>query len=130
TGERIVFPGYLKAMEQFEKDSSKSLSKFERLEELKHTELLCEQKFTSPPMRYSESRLIKKMEELGIGRPSTYSVTIDTLKYRHYVKLDKKMFIPTEQGILTSDKLQEYFSSIINVVYTARMEDDLDEIAR
>lgn len=130
TGERIVFAGYLKAMEQFEKDSSKSLPKFEKQEELKNTELVCEQKFTSPPLRYSESRLIKKMEELGIGRPSTYSVTIDTLKYRHYVKLDKKMFIPTEQGILTSDKLQEYFSSIINVEYTARMEDDLDKIAR
>lgn len=128
-GERVLFPGFLKAMEQFEKDTSKSLPRFEVGEILQKTDLICEQKFTSPPMRYSESRLIKKMEELGIGRPSTYAVTIDTLKYRHYVKMEKKVFIPTDQGILTSDKLQEYFSSIINVAYTARMEDDLDEIA-
>ncbi|MDD4000596.1 MAG: topoisomerase DNA-binding C4 zinc finger domain-containing protein, partial [Bacilli bacterium] len=72
---------------------------------------------------------IKKMEELGIGRPSTYAITTDTLKKRYYVKVEKKALIPTEQGILTSEKLDEYFSSIISVKYTARMEEILDEIS-
>ncbi len=69
------------------------------------------------------------MEELGIGRPSTYAITMETLKQRNYVKMEKKMFVPTKQGILTNDKLAEYFSSIINVKYTADMEESLDEIS-
>ena len=72
-----------------------------------------EQKFTNPPLRYSEARLIRKMEELGIGRPSTYAVTMDTLKQRGYVKVEKKTFIPTDQGILTSNKLDEYFNKVM-----------------
>ena len=73
-------------------------------------------------MRYTEARLIRKMEELGIGRPSTYAITMETLRLRSYVTMDKRTFIPTEHGILTSDQLQLYFSSIINVEYTAKME--------
>ena len=87
------------------------------------------QKFTQPPYRYTEARLIKKMEELGIGRPSTYALTMETLRARAYVTMDKKAFVPTEQGILTSDQLQAFFKSIINVKYTANMENNLDLIA-
>lgn len=129
SGEKLIFDGYLKAYGEYEKDSYKPLPNFIIGEVLKNAELIKEQKFTSPPTRYTEARLIRKMEELGIGRPSTYSVTVDTLKQRRYVKMDKKTFIPTEQGILTSDKLEEYFSSVINVKYTAELEEDLDKIS-
>lgn len=128
-GDRILFDGYLKVYNDFESDDFKSLPEFDLNEELKNVQLLTEQKFTSAPSRYTEAKLIKKMEELGIGRPSTYAITMDTLKQRYYVKMEKKNFIPTPQGILTSDKLDEYFSTIINVKYTANMEDTLDKIS-
>ena len=129
SGERVLFDGYLKLFSKYEEDDSKKLPEFEEGEKIKKTKLDSTQKFTNPPLRYNESRLIGKMKELGIGRPSTYAVTIETLKARNYVKLEKKAFIPTPQGILTSDKLQEYFSSIINIEYTADLEKDLDNIA-
>ena len=128
-GERIVFDGYLKLFSKYESDDTKVLPEFEKGEIIKNPKLDSLQKFTNPPLRYNESRLIGKMKELGIGRPSTYAVTIETLKARNYVKLEKKAFIPTSQGILTSSKLQEYFSSIINIEYTADFEKDLDSIA-
>ena len=94
------------------------------------------QHFTEPPSRYTEAKLIKALEEDGIGRPSTYAMIIDTIQIRGYVTLDRvseksrtKVFRPTDQGILTTEKLDEYFSSIINVDYTAQMEQTLDEIA-
>ncbi|MCK9536441.1 MAG: type I DNA topoisomerase [Bacilli bacterium] len=129
SGEKVVFEGYLKLYAPYENNVIKTLPPFEVNEILAEVTVLPEQKFTSPPQRYSESRLIKKMEELGIGRPSTYSITVDTLKQRYYVRMENRSFIPTEQGILTSEKLEEYFSDIINVKYTAEMEDTLDEIA-
>ena len=84
---------------------------------------------TKPPARYTESKLIKEMETLGIGRPSTYATTIGILSERGYVKIIEKKFHPTEIGIDTTDKLQEYFKDIINVDYTREMEEDLDKIA-
>src|SRR5699024_7161610 len=87
------------------------------------------QHFTKPPARYSEARLIREMEELGIGRPSTYALIIDTIQTRGYVELVDKAFKPTETGILTSDRLTQYFNDIINVEYTAKMEHELDDIA-
>ena len=88
-----------------------------------------EQHFTKPPARYTEAKLIKEMEELGIGRPSTYSSTMETIKNRGYANLVDKKFVPTEIGFEITDKLQENFSHLINVDYTARMEEDLDQIA-
>ncbi len=129
SGEKILFDGYLKLYNKYESADQKALPEFKLGEEIASPTLLQEQKFTNPPLRYSEARLIKKMEELGIGRPSTYAVTMDTLKNRGYVKLEKKAFIPTKQGILTSDKLNEYFSSIINIKYTADMEEALDAVS-
>ena len=88
-----------------------------------------EQHFTKPVARYTEASLIKEMESLGIGRPSTYAKTMETLKERAYVNVIDKKFHPTEMGIETTDKLQEFFSNIINVEYTRDMEIKLDEIA-
>ncbi|NLD26080.1 MAG: type I DNA topoisomerase [Acholeplasmataceae bacterium] len=128
-GVRVLFDGYLQVYGEYEADEEKALPEFTPGEIIKDVNITSEQKFTSPPMRYSEARLIKKMEELGIGRPSTYSITMETLKQRYYVRVDKKTFIPTEQGILTSEKLDQYFSNVINVKYTAEMEEILDDIS-
>jgi len=87
-----------------------------------------EQKFTTPPTRFSEGKLIKRMEEDGIGRPSTYSATIQTLLNRKYVTLEKGLLVPTEQGKKTSTVLKKYFIDIMNVGYTANMELELDKI--
>ena len=83
-----------------------------------------------PPARYSEAKLIKELEELGIGRPSTYATIIDTIVSRGYVELENKAFKPTKSGILTNSNLVGFFDSIINVEYTAKMENELDEIAQ
>jgi len=128
-GEKVLFDGYLKVFNKYESEDVKALPDFIIGETIKNAKLEKEQKFTNPPLRYSEARLIRKMEELGIGRPSTYAVTMDTLKQRGYVKVEKKTFIPTEQGVLTSDKLDEYFNKVINIKYTADMEEALDKIS-
>ena len=88
-----------------------------------------EQHFTKPPARYTEASLIKKLEEDGIGRPSTYASIIDTIKSHDYVTLEEKKFVPTSIGFETTDKLQESFSDFINTKYTSEMETDLDKIA-
>ncbi len=129
SGEKTIFDGYLKQVSKYEEDDAKALPELNSGEEIKNGKIEELQKFTNPPLRYSEARLIKKMEELGIGRPSTYAVTIDTLKTRGYAKMEKKTFVPTNQGKLTMSKLEEYFSSVINVKYTAEMEYALDEIS-
>ena len=128
-GEKVLFDGYLKVFNKYETEDTKSLPEFEINELIKNPVLNKEQKFTNPPLRYSEARLIRKMEELGIGRPSTYAVTMDTLKQRGYVKVEKKTFIPSDQGILTAKKLEEYFNKVINIKYTADMEATLDKIS-
>lgn len=136
TGSVLKFDGYLKAYKDYEQNKDEVLPEMAEKECLEHVSLEGKQHFTEPPLRYSEARLIKEMEEKGIGRPSTYAMIIETIQKRGYVELVKsnensktKVFIPTQQGILTDQKLQEYFSSIINVTYTADMEKDLDEIA-
>ena len=126
TGEKVLFDGFLKIYPDI--DDAKSLPKFKE-GEVVNGSIRSEQKFTNPPARYSEARLIRKMEELGIGRPSTYAVTMETLKIRNYAKLEKKVFVPTPQGKLTSKTLDEYFQKIINIEYTSNMESMLDDIA-
>ncbi len=128
-GEKTIFDGYLKQVSKYEDDDTKALPELTEGDIIKNAKVESIQKFTNPPLRYSEARLIKRMEELGIGRPSTYAVTIDTLKTRGYAKIEKKTFVPTNQGKLTMAKLEEYFSSVINVKYTAEMEHALDEIS-
>lgn len=129
TGQTLIYDGYLKVYKEFEKSEDRILPNLKEGDILNANSIEKEQHFTQPPARYTEAKLIKEMEELGIGRPSTYATVIDTIKERDYVKLEDKKFIPTEMGIETTDKLQEFFSGIINVEYTANMENDLDKIA-
>ena len=129
-GQILIFDGYLKVY-SFENTKNEMLpADLAEGMEVINQSIVPTQHFTQPPARYSEARLIREMEELGIGRPSTYAQTMDTLKARGYVNLEERRFKPTDQGILTSDKLDEFFANLINVEYTAKMEDDLDEIAR
>lgn len=130
-GQVLVFDGYLKVYSDYEEMNENILPPLETYKSnvIVSKEINKEQHFTKPPARYSEAKLIKEMEELGIGRPSTYAKTMDTLKSRGYVTIVDKKFIPTEIGIEITDKLQECFSHLINVKYTAKMEDDLDKIA-
>jgi DNA topoisomerase I len=131
TGQELIFDGYLKIYSDYEDSEDKILPPLDKY----HSNVLVAEKiepsqhFTKAPSRYTEAKLIKEMEELGIGRPSTYAKTIDVLKLRDYVKVIDKKFHPTEIGILTTDKLQQFFENLINVKYTAKMEDDLDHIA-
>lgn len=130
TGSLLIFPGFLKVyitVDEEEKD--KKLPNLSEGDILKLKDIIPKQHFTQPPARYTESSLIKIMEELGIGRPSTYSPTIATILARNYVYLEKKSFFPTELGILVNDLLKEYFSDIVNEEFTADFEDKLDEIA-
>ncbi len=129
TGQVIIFDGYLKVYKEYEDTKDHLLPALDQTKELETDEIEKEQHFTKPPARYSEAKLIKEMEELGIGRPSTYATTMETLKTRGYVNVVDKRFIPTEIGFEITDKLQEYFSHLINVEYTALMEEDLDQIA-
>ena len=129
TGQTLIYDGYLKVYKKFEKSEDKILPALNENDTVTTDKIEKEQHFTEPPARYTEAKLIKEMEELGIGRPSTYATVIDTIKTRGYVTLDDKKFVPTEIGIETTDKLQEFFSDIINVEYTANMETDLDKIA-
>lgn len=129
SGSVLVFDGYLKVYDKFESSENKVLPKLKVGDELKAKEIVKDQHFTKPPARYTEAKLIKAMEELGIGRPSTYASTISTLTQRGYVKIIAKKLNPTEVGITTTDKLQEFFSDLINVKYTAKMEEDLDKVA-
>lgn len=129
TGSVLIFEGYLKVYGKFESSEDKVLPKLKVNDELIADEIVKDQHFTKPPARYTEAKLIKAMEELGIGRPSTYASTISTLTQRGYVKIIEKKLNPTEVGITTTDKLQEFFSDLINVKYTAKMEEDLDKVA-
>lgn len=129
TGQILIFDGYLKIYKDYESSEDKILPEIGESEKCISNDVDASQHFTKPPARYSEAKLIKEMEELGIGRPSTYAKTIDTIKERNYVELVEKRFKPTDIGIETTDKLQEFFSDLINVEYTRDMEDELDLIA-
>ena len=129
TGSVLIFDGYLKIYGNYESSEDVVLPDLQGVTELSADEVVKEQHFTKPAPRYTESSLIKELEKLGIGRPSTYATIMETIKARDYVKVEDKKFVPTKIGIETTDKLQEGFSDIINVEYTANMENDLDEIA-
>lgn len=129
-GSILVFPGFLKvytSADEEEKDNR--LPNLLVGDTLKLRDILPKQHFTQPPPRYTEPSLIKTMEELGIGRPSTYAPTIATILARNYVELEKRVFFPTDLGILVNELLKEYFSNIVNEEFTAELEDKLDEVA-
>ncbi len=131
TGSVIKFDGYLKVYSDYEDKDIKLLPPFDKYKTnvLVSNDIIKEQHFTKPKPRYTEAKLIKEMEDLGIGRPSTYAKTMENIVDRGYVKVEDKKFVPTEIGFEVTDKLQEYFSNLINVKYTANMENDLDKIA-
>lgn len=129
TGSVLTFDGYLKVYKEYEDQTDVILPELKKDDTLIANEIEKNQHFTKPLPRYTESSLIKELESLGIGRPSTYATIIQTIKDRKYVLLKEKKFEPTEIGYETNDKLQEFFSDIINVNYTANMEKDLDDIA-
>ena len=129
TGQVLTFDGYLKVYKDYESSEDKILPELADADILSTDRVNKEQHFTKPPARYTEAKLIKEMEELGIGRPSTYAKIIDTIKERGYVELVEKKFKPTKVGIESTDKLQEFFSDLINVEYTRDMEEDLDKVA-
>ncbi|QMS85402.1 type I DNA topoisomerase [Candidatus Xianfuyuplasma coldseepsis] len=128
SAQEVVFDGYLKVY-TYDTVQTSQLPELTEGDVLTALNVETTQNFTSPPARYSEARLIKEMEDLGIGRPSTYSQTISTLKNRKYVSVKEKRFIPTEQGMLTIEKLDQFFSQIVSADYTARMEKVLDDIS-
>ncbi len=128
-GSKIQFPGFMKVyVESDDKQEEKDNLLPEMIEGDKVSALSLEPKqhFTQPPARYSEARLVKTLEELGIGRPSTYAPTIDTILKRGYVTLDNKRFIPTELGEVVHTIMKEFFPNIIDVKFTANMEQQLD----
>lgn len=137
SGQMLKFDGYLKVYSTYEKQKDEILPDLEKGEIFTDVPVEAKQHFTEPPARYTEARLIKDLEEKSIGRPSTYAMIIDTLQKRGYALLQAdpnkttktKVFFPSDQGILTDEKLQEYFKSVINVEYTANMENSLDSIA-
>ena len=135
-GQKMEFDGFLKVYSDYDSSKDSILPKLNEKDVLKANKIEKLQHFSEPPARYTEARLIKALEEEGVGRPSTYATIIDTIINRNYVELKKasdsgktKFFFPTEQGILTDEKLKEYFLKVINIKYTAEMESELDEIA-
>ncbi len=132
TGSRIKFPGFMKLYIEGKDDQAEEAG---YLPELTAGQTLTpvpklapEQHFTQPPPRYSEARLVRTMEELGIGRPSTYAPTIETIQKRGYVLLQDKRFVPTELGELVYDLLKEFFPTIVDVDFTAHLEQQLDDV--
>ncbi|HDN79902.1 MAG TPA: type I DNA topoisomerase [Chloroflexi bacterium] len=136
TGSSIRFPGFLLVYQEArdedappEEEEGISIPPLEKGERLDLVQLLPEQHFTQPPPRYTEASLVRTLEEYGIGRPSTYAPIISTLYTRGYVQRDGKRLVPTEIGFIVNDLLVEHFPDLINVDFTARMEEDLDRIA-
>jgi DNA topoisomerase-1 len=136
TGSIIKFPGFLKVYEEGreeeepeEEGQGVQLPPLEKGEELDLLRLLPKQHFTQPPPRYTDASLIRALEEYGIGRPSTYAPTMTTLLQRRYVGRDRKRLIPTSLGFTVNDLLVQFFDDLINVTFTAEMEEKLDEIA-
>jgi len=136
TGFVVIFDGFLKVYEESTDDSNATTeegqSKLPKLTEgqpLTEKDLTLTQKFTTPPRRFTEASLVKEMEENGIGRPSTYAPTISTILDRNYIEKDKKALVPTELGMTVNDQLSIYFENIVDVAFTADMEQKLDNIS-
>ncbi|PWG00822.1 type I DNA topoisomerase [Levilactobacillus bambusae] len=126
-GSKLKFDGFLKVFKD-SKEKDNVLPDLEEGETVKLANTNPAQHFTQPPARYSEANLIKALEENGVGRPSTYAPTLDTIQKRYYVKLVGRRFEPTELGEIVNEIIQDYFPDIVNVGFTAELETELDEI--
>lgn len=129
TGSKLKFSGYLKVYGADENNEEGMLPELTKGEILLLQKVVSEQKFTQPPARYTEASLVKALEELGIGRPSTYAPTISTILARNYVVLEDKKFVPTDLGEAVTKLMKENFEEIVDVGFTAEMENDLDKVA-
>ncbi|MGF9997406.1 type I DNA topoisomerase [Bacillus velezensis] len=131
-GSKVKFAGFMKVYVEGKDDQleekDRMLPNLKEGDTVLSKDIEPEQHFTQPPPRYTEARLVKTLEELGIGRPSTYAPTLDTIQRRGYVGLDNKRFVPTELGQIVLDLIMEFFPEIINVEFTAKMERDLDHV--
>lgn len=127
SGSKMLFPGFLK-VNTFSSNNRTEIPELEEGEKLIIDEIETEQHFTSPPPRYTEARLVKTLEEEGIGRPSTYAPTISTILEREYVEKDGNKLVPTDLGFTVNDLLVEYFPDVTDVEFTARIEKKLDKI--
>ncbi len=128
-GKIIKFDGWLKVYGAGKEETDNQLPELNKSEDLDLIKVSPEQKFTQPPPRFNEASLIKVMEELGIGRPSTYAPIISTIQIRQYVEKAEGKFSPTSLGITVNDFLMEYFPNVFDYQFTAKMEDELDDIA-
>ncbi len=128
-GSKLLFDGFLKIYNSAkEKEEDKILPDIKEGEELKPVKVEGEQNFTQPPARFTEASLVKELEDKNIGRPSTYAPIVATLLDRKYISKDKKSLVPTELGFIVTDMMVQYFKEIVDVGFTAQMEDDLDDI--
>ncbi|ALP35039.1 DNA topoisomerase I [Paenibacillus sp. IHB B 3084] len=131
-GSKVRFPGFMKVYVEGNDDGKteedRLLPPLKPGDKLKKESVEPKQHFTQPPPRYTEARLVKTLEELGIGRPSTYAPTLETIQKRGYVAIEEKKFFPTELGELVIEQMEEFFPEILNVEFTANMEGDLDHV--
>ena len=134
TGSVIRFPGFMKlyieGVDDEDEEKEGTLPALDEGEALKLLEVLPEQHFTQPPPRYTEATLVKTLEEYGIGRPSTYASTLNTLVERKYARLDKKRFFPEDVGMVVNDLLTAHFPKYVDYNFTAGLEEELDQVSR
>jgi DNA topoisomerase I len=132
TGSKVKFPGFMKVYVEGNDDNVEEkdnmLPELVEGDKIVYKDIDPKQHYTQPPPRYTEARLVRTLEELGIGRPSTYAPTLDTVQKRGYVTLDNKRFIPTELGEIVTELMLEFFPEILDVEFTAKMEHSLDEV--
>jgi DNA topoisomerase-1 len=130
TGQTVVFPGFLAAWQtRDEEDQNTSLPALKKNDSVEVVSIQESAHATEPPPRYSEATLIKALEEHGIGRPSTYAPTIDTLVERRYVRIEQRRLVPESIGTVVTTMLKEHFANIVDAGFTADMEDKLDQVA-
>lgn len=131
-GSKVRFQGFMKLYVEGNDDGKEEGDKFlpplAQGDQLQKEEIEPKQHFTQPPPRYTEARLVKTLEELGIGRPSTYAPTLETIQKRGYVAIEEKKFMPTELGELVIQQMEEFFPEILNAEFTANMEQNLDHV--
>ncbi|MBT2683045.1 type I DNA topoisomerase [Bacillus sp. ISL-37] len=132
TGSKVKFPGFMKVYVEGSDDQVEEKDKFlpdlKQGDEVTKKDIEPKQHFTQPPPRYTEARLVRTLEEMGIGRPSTYAPTLDTIQKRGYVSLDNKRFVPTELGEVIHELMLEFFPEILDLEFTAKMEQNLDNV--
>ena len=128
SGSRLRFAGFMEVYNKGEEEDEKVIPKLTEGDKLQAKELLPEQHFTQPPARYTDASLIKTLEEIGVGRPSTYAPTLTTIQARHYVTKEAKNLFPTELGEMVNEIMKGYFPDIVDIDFTANMEERLDDV--